>query len=134
MAVNKIIIIGNVGANPTLHKFENSERWAIQFPVAVTERWKDVKGAEKEQTTWFNCVRYTKTENLARFIQKGNRIYVEGKVDVSAYLKNGEPVGKLNILVSNIDFLTSKQDGVHTPPNPNDLPPTTNQDDDDLPF
>lgn len=131
MAINNIHIIGNVGNDPKVHYFENSDKISIQFSVAVTDRWKDNAGAQKEDTTWVRCTRYTKNVDLAKYIRKGDKIYLAGKARTSAYIKDGVAVGVLEMLVDKIDFLSVK-DNSNTPVPPSDVPPT--KDDDDLPF
>lgn len=131
MAINKSIFIGNVGKDATVHPFTNSDRVAIQFSLAVTERWKTASNEEKEKTIWVRCVRYTKNKNLAEYIKKGDRLYVEGKIDVSAYIRENDAIGVLELNVEKIDFLSAKGNS-NTPTPPSDVPPTT--DDDDLPF
>ena len=132
MAINKFQIIGNVGNDPKLHFFEGKDQLSIQFSVAVTKTWKNAQGEKQEHTTWIRCTRYTKTQELAKYIKKGDRIYVEGEAYASAYLKEGKAEPVLEMRVDRIDFLSTKQNE-GSPPNPGDVPPS-NQEDDDLPF
>ena len=106
MAINKFQIIGNVGSDPKFHFFEGKDQLSIQFSVAVTKTWKNTQGEKQEHTTWIRCTRYTKTQELAKYIKKGDRIYVEGEAFASAYIKDGiaEPV--LEMRVNKIDFRT----------------------------
>ncbi|WP_291071669.1 single-stranded DNA-binding protein [Empedobacter sp. UBA5637] len=132
MAINNFSIIGHVGSDPKLHFFEGTDTLSIQFSVAVSQKWKTKTGEEKEKTTWVRCTRYTKTQKLAEFIKKGDRIYVEGEAFASAYLKEGKAEPVLEMRVNKIDFLERKS-STATPPAPDDVPPSNNAED-DLPF
>ncbi|WP_313579853.1 single-stranded DNA-binding protein [Chishuiella sp.] len=132
MAINNFQIIGHVGNDPKLHYFENSEKISIQFSVAISKKWKTATGELKEQTTWVRCTRYTKTHELAKYIKKGDRIYLEGEAQATAYIKDGKAIPQLEMLVNKIEFLSIKPIG-STLPAPSDIPPTGNEED-DLPF
>lgn len=132
MAINKFQIIGNVGNDPKLHFFEGKDQLSIQFSVAVTKTWKNAQGEKQELTTWIRCTRYTKTQDLAKYIKKGDRIYVEGEAFASAYIKDGKAEPVLEMRVNKIDFLERKS-STATPPAPDDVPPSYNAED-DLPF
>lgn len=137
MAINKLTIIGNIGSEPKVFAFENSDRLAISFSVAVTDTWKDAEGNKKENTTWVRCVRYTKSDAVVKYLNKGDKIYLEGKAMATAYLKEGEPIGQLELVIDKIDFISSKKDFSNNPELPTNLPPNLsgeNQQDDDLPF
>ena len=133
MSINKSIFIGNVGQDATVHPFTNSDKVAVQFSLAVTERWVNETGQEQGKTIWVRCVRYTKSSKLAEHIKKGDKLYVEGKIDVSAYIKEKDAVGTLELNVEKIDFLSAKNNS-NSPAHPENTPPTNGGDDDDLPF
>lgn len=133
MAINKSIFIGNVGNDATVHPFTNDDKVAVSFSLAVTERWTNKAGQEQEKTIWVRCVRYTKSRKLAEHIKKGDKLYVEGKIDVSAYIKEQDAIGTLHLNVEKIDFLSAKNN-FNSPAHPENTPPTNCGDDDDLPF
>lgn len=81
-SVNKVILIGNLGADPEVRSFQNGGRIA-NFRIATTEQWKDKNtGEKKERTEWHSIV--LSSEGLAgvaeRYLRKGSKVYVEGKL------------------------------------------------------
>lgn len=86
MAVNKVILLGNVGADPRMYYPERNHAMAT-FSLATSERF-----GETERTEWHNIVMMGKNAELAeKYIRKGTRLYVEGK------LRTREYTDKLNI-------------------------------------
>jgi single-strand DNA-binding protein len=85
--LNKVTIIGNVGRDPNLRYLENG-RAVCDFSVATNERWKDRESGEpRERTTWFRVTCWNGlAETVGQYVQKGRQIYIEGRVDVSAWL------------------------------------------------
>nr|WP_317632618.1 single-stranded DNA-binding protein [uncultured Flavobacterium sp.] len=102
--MNQLILLGNVGADAEVHKFENN-RFAIRFSLAVTESWKDNQGVKQSKTEWFRCVRYANSEALAPYIKKGIKLLVVGKANAEAYLKDGEAIAVNTCVVKDINFL-----------------------------
>lgn len=81
-SVNKVILIGNLGADPEVRSFQNGGRIA-NFRIATTEQWKDKNtGEKKERTEWHSIV--LSSEGLAgvaeRYLRKGSKIYIEGQL------------------------------------------------------
>lgn len=91
-SVNKVILIGNVGANPEFRTFSSGDRVA-SFSIATSEKWKDKGSGEwKERTQWHRIV--VNTTGLAniveRYIKKGTKVYIEGMLENRKYSdKNG---------------------------------------------
>lgn len=83
-SVNKSILVGYVGAEPTIKDTSTGGKIA-NFTVATTERW-GVGGEKKEKTEWHRCVAFDKTAELcARLLQKGQLVYVEGPLGYNKY-------------------------------------------------
>ena len=139
MSLQKLELIGNIGAAAKVHQFPDG-KFAISFPLATSERWKDTEGNKQERTTWFECIRYAKSAAIAEHLKKGMQIRIEGKPSARAYIdRSGNAVSALECLVSNFTFLASSKSNGSVPPAPTDLPPSvsgefSNGDDDDLPF
>jgi len=80
MALNKVLLIGNVGRDPEIRHLEGGASVA-SFSLATTERFKDRSGETREITEWHNIVAWRQLADLAgRFIKKGSQIYVEGRI------------------------------------------------------
>lgn len=81
-SVNKVIIVGNLGADPEVKSFQNGGRIA-NLRVATSETWKDRQtGEKKERTEWHGVV--ITGDGLVgvaeRFLRKGSKVYLEGSL------------------------------------------------------
>lgn len=79
--VNKVILIGNLGADPEVRYMTNGEAVAT-LSVATSETWKDKDtGENKERTEWHRVVYFRRMAEIAgEYLKKGSKIYVEGKI------------------------------------------------------
>ncbi|HKY80780.1 MAG TPA: single-stranded DNA-binding protein, partial [Sphingobium sp.] len=81
-SVNKVILVGNLGADPETRSFQNGGK-VCNFRIATSESWKDrTTGERKERTEWHSIA--VLSEGLAgvaeRYLRKGSKVYVEGKL------------------------------------------------------
>jgi single-strand DNA-binding protein len=81
-SVNKVILIGNLGADPEVKSFQNGGRIA-NLRIATSENWKDKQtGERKERTEWHTVV--LQSDGLVgvaeRFLRKGSKVYIEGQL------------------------------------------------------
>lgn len=81
MAINKVILIGNLGKDPELRTFPNGGQVA-NVTIATTERWRDKStGETKEATEWHNVVFSDRLAEIAgQYLRKGSQVYVEGSL------------------------------------------------------
>ncbi len=83
-SVNKVILIGHLGKDAET-RFTPGGSAKTTFPLATNRRWKDQQTGEwKEETDWHNIVLWQK-ENLANYLTKGQRVYVEGRLHTRSY-------------------------------------------------
>ena len=81
-SVNKVILVGNVGADPEIKSFNNGGRVA-NLRIATSESWKDKATGEKKERTEWHSVSVTNDGLIGvieRFVSKGTKIYVEGQL------------------------------------------------------
>jgi single-strand DNA-binding protein len=81
-SVNKVILVGNLGADPEVKSFQNGGK-VCNIRIATSESWKDRNTGEKqERTEWHTVAIFG--EGLAgvaeRFLRKGSKVYVEGQL------------------------------------------------------
>ena len=81
-SLNKVMLIGNLGADPEIKSFQNGGRIA-NLRIATSETWKDRQtGERKERTDWHNVV--LQSDGLVgvaeRFLRKGSKVYIEGQL------------------------------------------------------
>ena len=85
MSVNKVIVIGNLGANPDIRALPSGQNVA-NFSLATTERFTDRNGAKQERTDWHRIVAFGRlADTCDRFLSKGRQIYVEGRLTTRQY-------------------------------------------------
>jgi single-strand DNA-binding protein len=81
-SVNKVILVGNLGADPESRTFQNGGK-VVNLRIATSETWKDKQtGERKEKTEWHSVAIFN--EGLAttaeRYLRKGSKVYIEGKL------------------------------------------------------
>ena len=81
-SVNKVILVGNLGADPEVRSFQNGGK-VCNLRIATSESWKDRNTGEKqERTEWHSVAIFS--EGLAgvaeRFLRKGSKVYIEGQL------------------------------------------------------
>ena len=78
--LNKVILIGNLGAEPEL-RYTNGGTVVATFSLATSERWKDAAGKTQESTEWHRSVAWGKLAEICnQYLHKGSRVYIEGKL------------------------------------------------------
>lgn len=79
--VNKVILIGNLGADPEVRHLQNGASVA-NFRIATSETYKDkTTGERREQTEWHSIVAWRGLAEITeKYLRKGTKVYVEGKL------------------------------------------------------
>ncbi len=82
-SVNKVILIGNLGADPEVRSFQNGGQ-VCNLSIATSENWKDRNSGERrEKTEWHRVAIFN--ENLVRlaqqYLRKGSKVYLEGQLE-----------------------------------------------------
>ena len=84
-SVNKVIIVGNLGADPEL-KYTASGRPVASFTVATKEQWTGKDGQKEEKTEWHRLVAWAKlAEICGEYLRKGSQVYIEGKLQTRSW-------------------------------------------------
>ncbi len=104
--VNKVILIGNLGADPELRYTPNGVAVAT-FNLATNERWPDKDGNFQEHTEWHRVVAWRKqAEIVGEYLKKGSQVYVEGKLRTRSWEdQNGVKRYQTEIIVQNLQML-----------------------------
>ncbi len=85
MSVNKVIVIGNLGAKPDIRALPSGQNVA-NFSLATTERFTDRNGAKQERTDWHRIVAFGRlADTCERFLSKGRQVYIEGRLTTRQY-------------------------------------------------
>jgi single-strand DNA-binding protein len=133
--VNKTIILGRLGKDPELRTLESGNTVAT-FSVATSEKYKNAKGEQVENTEWHNIVIWNKLAEVAgKYLKKGDQVYLEGKITTRSWEKDGVTRYTTEIVVKEMTMLSSKSSDSRPPvPAEPDHPADLNHESEDIPF
>lgn len=84
-SVNKVILVGNLGADPEL-RYTNTGTAVANYRIATNEQWTDKNGERQERTEWHNIVAWGKLgEICGKYLRKGRSVYVEGRLQTRSW-------------------------------------------------
>lgn len=108
--LNKVMLIGNLTRDPEL-KYLPSQTAVCDFGMAVNRTWTGQDGVKKEEVTFVDCSAFGRTaENINRFIQKGNPLFVEGRLKLDQWeSQDGSKRSKMRVIVETCQFLPNGQ-------------------------
>ncbi len=110
--INKVILIGNLGADPEL-KYTASGTPVCTFRLATSETFKDREGNQQERTEWHRIVAWAKLgEIAAQYLSKGRQVYIEGSIRTRSWEdQSGERKYMTEIVARDIQFLGGPSQG-----------------------
>ncbi len=105
-SVNKVIVLGNLGANPEL-KYLPSGQAVCEMRIATSETYKDRNEQPQERTEWHRVIVWGKTaENCSKFLQKGRQVYVEGRLQTRSWDdKEGKKQYMTEVVANQVVFI-----------------------------
>jgi single-strand DNA-binding protein len=110
-SVNKVIVLGNLGAAPEL-KRTASDKPVCNLSIACNEQWKDKDGKKQERTEWIRCTVWgTQAEHCAKYLEKGQQVYVEGRMQTREYEKDGSKRYSTEVVTERVVFLGKGKGG-----------------------
>lgn len=116
-SVNKVILIGNLGADPEIKSFQNGGKIA-NMRIATSESWKDKQtGEKKDRTEWHNIV--VNGDGLVgvveRYLKKGSKIYVEGSLRTRKWQdRDGNDKYTTEVVIAGIGGALTMLDGAQS--------------------
>lgn len=138
-SVNKVILIGNLGADPEVRTFENGDKVA-NLSVATSEKWKDKNtGERKEKTEWHRVSVFGNAAGVCeQYLRKGSKVYIEGRLETRKWQdQSGQDKYSTEIIVrghnGTLTMLDSKSDGQAKQYLKN-APASSTEEEDDIPF
>lgn len=141
-SVNKVIIVGNLGADPEVRSMQNGDEVA-QLSIATSELWKCKQtGERKSRTEWHRVVLFNSAlVSLAKnYMRKGSKIYVEGQLETRKWQdQSGQDKYTTEVVLrpyrGGITLLDSKKEGDSYQEPLQETGDTMHQDfEDDIPF
>jgi single-strand DNA-binding protein len=135
-SVNKVILIGNLGADPEL-RYTPSGRAVATFNLATKEQWTTKEGEKGERTEWHRVVAWGKLgEICGEYLHKGKQVYVEGRIQTRSWEdKDGNKRYTTEIVAQTMQMLgpvSKRENGGPANEFPVEEPPDIS--DDDIPF
>ena len=109
--LNKCIFIGRLGKEPEIRVTQSGQKVA-NFSLAVSEKYKDKQGSQKESTEWVNVVLWGKQSEIAeKYLKKGSQIYIEGKWKTQSWEHEGRNMSRVELVGSHFLMLGSGSSG-----------------------
>ena len=110
--VNKVIILGNLGADPELRS-SPSGITTCRLSIATSMNWTDKNsGEKKEKTEWHRIVFFGRSaEVLDQYVKKGQQLYVEGRLQTNKYEKDGIERYSTDIIGESFNFISGSGSG-----------------------
>ena len=119
MALNKVMLIGNVGNDPEVRYLESNPQnpsanaKVASFRLATTERFRDRSGELRENTEWHNIVVWRNNADVVeKFVHKGSQVYIEGKLRTRQWTdQTGNKRYTTEVVADNLQLLGKRPDG-----------------------
>jgi len=141
--VNKVILLGNLGANPEM-RFTQGGAAVANLRIATTERWTDKQGQKQEATEWHRVVLFGKTAEIAgQYLTKGRQVFIEGRIRTRQWQdQSGQKRYSTEIVATNMTLVGGRSGadrgpddmGATVPPDDNMTSDFGGAPDDDIPF
>lgn len=108
--INNVVLVGRLTKDLEL-RYTTSNKAAVNFTLAVNRNFKNERG--ELQADFIGCTAYGKqAENMARFLNKGSLIGIEGRISTRNYQgKDGKTVYITEVIADKVNFLESKKQG-----------------------
>lgn len=128
MSINRVIISGNLTRDPELRTTQSGMA-VLQFGMAVNERVKNQQTGEwEDRPNFIDCTMFgNRADAVSRYLSKGIKVTVEGKLRYSQWEKDGQKRSKLEVVVDELEFMSrgespSKAPSRPQPPQPSPAP------------
>lgn len=156
-SLNKVILIGNLGADPEVRSTSNGSRVA-NLSLATSRNWKAQSGEKQEKTEWHRVIFWSSkfnnvVETIEKYCKKGDKLYVEGRIESRSWQdREGQTRYTTEIIGNELIMLSGRQAPGESdsytpapkvgaaaaapakPENFEDFPEALDSEEDDLPF
>ncbi|HEX8818885.1 MAG TPA: single-stranded DNA-binding protein [Archangium sp.] len=108
--VNKVILIGNLGADPEV-RFTPGGQAVANFRIATSDTWTDKNGQKQERTEWHRIVVWGKLAELCgEYLKKGRQCFVEGRLQTREWTdKEGRKNYTTEVVANGVTFLGGRE-------------------------
>lgn len=107
MAFNKVILLGNLTADPELRTTPNGQN-VTSFSLAVNRTWNNAQGEKQEETSFINCTAWGRTgETIAKYVGKGRQLMVSGRLQQRTWQDKdtGKNRSAIDVVVEEFSFV-----------------------------
>jgi single-strand DNA-binding protein len=108
---NKVLLMGNLTRDIELRHTPGNQAVA-NVGLAVNRRYTTNDGEKREEVTFVDCEAWGKTaETMQKYLKKGRPVFIEGRLKLDQWEKEGQKFSKLKVVVDNFQFIDSGQGG-----------------------
>ena len=123
MNYNRVMLGGNITREIEVRYLESGMAIA-KMGLAINRKWKSESGDEKSEVCFVDCTLFGKTaESVAKYLKKGDPIFIEGRLKLDQWEKDGQKHQKLTVTVDSFQFIGGKKEESDKPdedrPRPN---------------
>lgn len=132
MSINRVVLSGNLTRDPEV-RATASGLPVMSFGLAVNDRRKNNQTGEwEDHPNFVDCTMFgTRAESVSRYLHKGSKVFIEGKLRWTQWEKDGQKRSKIEVIVEELEFASARNsDDNGTAANSANFTPT----DDDIPF
>ncbi|MBW2038631.1 MAG: single-stranded DNA-binding protein [Deltaproteobacteria bacterium] len=136
LGVNKVILVGNLGADPEV-RYSSTGTAVTSFRIATSENWTNKEGERETRTEWHRVVAFGKLgEICAEYLSKGRQVYVEGRLRSRSWEdKEGNKRWVTEVAATNMVMLGAAGEQIKgMEGEPVEEPPELTKEEDDIPF
>ncbi|NCU33725.1 single-stranded DNA-binding protein [Candidatus Saccharibacteria bacterium] len=108
MAFNKVILLGNLTADPELRTTPNGQN-VTSFSLAINRTWNSANGERQEETSFINCTAWGKTgETIAKYVSRGRQLLVSGRLQQRTWQDKdtGKNRSAIDVVVEEFSFVS----------------------------
>ena len=104
-AINKVLLIGNVGKEPEIKTLEGGNKFA-NITLATSFTYTDRNGQKREETEWHSVVTYGKLSDVVeKFVRKGSLLFIDGRLHTRSWDENGKTRYRTEVIANGIQML-----------------------------
>ena len=110
MSINRVIISGNLTRDPEMRATQGGTQ-VMSFGIAVNDRRRNPQSGEWEDYPNFvDCTMFgARAEALSRYLSKGSKVALEGRLRYSSWERDGQRRSKLEVIVDDVELMSSRQ-------------------------
>ena len=111
MSINKVLLIGFLGQDPT-YSVSASGVAVTKISLATNKKYTDSDNNKREKTTWHNCVAFRQLADLInKYCKKGDQLYIEGELNYRVVENNGSKSNYTDVIINTVNFIDCKNKG-----------------------